>query len=152
MSSQKKQITAFLTSFFAISARARIYCTYGQSCLPSAQERSSFNNTVGGRLISPLPPAYVCHGDRYDENLCNVAKTNWTVGPWRADQPGAFQVTNWENGNSRCFIDAPREDVCQQGLVPVIGVAAESVLDIQNAIKFAAKNNLYLVVKNTGHD
>jgi hypothetical protein len=141
-----------LPFFFSISAYARTYCTYGQACWPSTEEWSTFNNTVSGRLISPLPPAYVCHGDRYDETLCNVAKTNWTMGPWRSNQPGAYQETNWENGDSRCFIDTPREDVCEQGLVPVVGVAAESVTDIQNAVKFAARKNLYLVVKNTGHD
>jgi hypothetical protein len=39
---------------------------------------------------------------------------------------------------------------CTQGSVPVIGVDARSVGDIQAAVKFAVKHNLRLVVKNTG--
>ena len=36
--------------------------------------------------------------------------------------------------------------------VPHYSVAAECVEDIQAAVKFASKKDLYLVVKNTGHD
>ena len=39
---------------------------------------------------------------------------------------------------------------CKQGNVPVVGVAAQTVLDIQHAVKFANDHNLRLVVKNTG--
>jgi len=144
--------TILLSSLLFLSAHARTYCMFGQTCWPSDREWAAFNATVSGRLITIVPPAAVCHGARYNESLCSAARANWTVGPWRADQPGASQETNWENGNSRCFIDTPREDVCEQGLVPVIGVAAENTQHIQKAVKFAAKKNLYVVVKNTGHD
>jgi hypothetical protein len=36
--------------------------------------------------------------------------------------------------------------------VPYYAVSASSVQDIQLAVKFAAQRDLYLVVKNTGHD
>ena len=123
-------LVSLVASILPVSS-AKTYCTYGQVCWPSAQEWSSFNTSVSGRLISILPPAAVCHGDLYNESSCGTAQTNWTVGRWRADQPGASQETNWENGDNRCYIDSPREDVCEQGLVPVIGVAAETVDDIQ---------------------
>jgi hypothetical protein len=135
-----------------ILVSARKYCTYGQSCWPSANTWSAFNSSVSGRLISITPPAAVCHGGLYNESSCAIARANWNVGYWRADQPGASQNTNWENGESRCFINEPRETLCEQGRVPVLGVAAENVTDIQTAVEFAAKHNLYLVVKNTGHD
>jgi hypothetical protein len=37
-------------------------------------------------------------------------------------------------------------------LVPHYSVAAASVADIQAAVRFASDEDLYLVVKNTGHD
>ena len=144
--------TVVLSSLLVHSTRTRTYCTFGQTCWPSDREWSALNTTVSGRLISIYPPAAACHGDHYNETLCSDARTNWTTGSWRANQPGASQQTNWENGDGRCFVDTACEDVCEQGIVPVIGVAVESVGDIQKSVKFAAKNNLYLVVKNTGHD
>jgi len=45
-----------------------------------------------------------------------------------------------------------RSDVCNQGRVPVIGVNATTVEDIKQAVKFAARHNLKVKVKNTGHD
>jgi hypothetical protein len=39
---------------------------------------------------------------------------------------------------------------CEQGSVPIVGVDARSVGDIQAAVKFAVEHNLRLVVKNTG--
>jgi len=133
-------------------AQARAYCTFGQSCWPSSSSWASFNSSITGQLLSIDPPAAVCHGERYNKSACNIAQANWTNARWRADQSGASQQTNWENGDSRCFIDSPLKGACEQGLVPVVGVAAESADHIQKAVVFAAKNNLFLVIKNTGHD
>jgi uncharacterized hydantoinase/oxoprolinase family protein len=37
-------------------------------------------------------------------------------------------------------------------LVPYYSVRAESVEDIQKTVKFASEKDLFLVIKNTGHD
>jgi hypothetical protein len=39
---------------------------------------------------------------------------------------------------------------CDQGSVPIIGIDARSVGDIQAAVIFAVKHNLRLTIKNTG--
>lgn len=36
--------------------------------------------------------------------------------------------------------------------VPYYSVAVRSVEDVQESVKFAREKDLYLVVKNTGHD
>ena len=41
--------------------------------------------------------------------------------------------------------------VCGQGSVPIIGVEARTVGDVQAAVKFAADYDLKLVIKNTGY-
>jgi hypothetical protein len=64
--------------------------------------------------------------------------------------------TNWEtytfpNGTiEACYLNTTLGIPCQQGSVPVIGVDARMPGDIQAAVKFVAKHNLRLVVRNTG--
>ncbi|KAF7335406.1 FAD-binding domain-containing protein [Mycena venus] len=41
---------------------------------------------------------------------------------------------------------------CGQGDVPIYSVEAETVQDVQAAVRFAGANNLRLVVKSSGHD
>ncbi|KAI0777630.1 hypothetical protein BD413DRAFT_490599 [Trametes elegans] len=58
-----------------------------------------------------------------------------------------------DNELQSCFLNASLiSGRCEQGSVPVIGVDARTVGDIQSAVMFAAEHNLRLVVKNTGHD
>lgn len=50
-----------------------------------------------------------------------------------------------------CFLNASLGTRrCEQGNVPVIGVDARTVRDIQAAVQFAVKHDLRLVIKNTG--
>ena len=62
-----------------------------------------------------------------------------------------FETFTLPNGMfEACYINTALDVPCGQGSVPVIGVDARSVADIQAAVKFAAKHNLRLAVKNTG--
>jgi len=59
----------------------------------------------------------------------------------------------FHNGSiAACYVNATITGVCEQGSVPIIGVDVRTVEDIQAAVNFAVKQNLKLVVKNTGHD
>ena len=70
--------------------------------------------------------------------------------------PGAMEAPNLEtftfpNGTiDACYRNTTIAGACRQGSVPVIGVDARSVKDIQTAVTFAVQHNLKLVVKNTG--
>jgi hypothetical protein len=46
---------------------------------PSRDVWQQFNETLGGRLLDPSPPAAVCHTDRpeYNEAACAVVTENW---------------------------------------------------------------------------
>ncbi|KAB5590657.1 hypothetical protein CTheo_5910 [Ceratobasidium theobromae] len=125
-------------------------CTANDKCWPSAEIWSAFNSSVGGRLVAPRPPAWPCHDPNYDEAACNDAKANWNISSWRADQTGATQDPVWEGLG--CSIATPRNAICKQGFVPVYAIAAQDSSDVSEAVKFAGKHNLKLVVKNTGHD
>ncbi|PGH10691.1 hypothetical protein AJ80_07447 [Polytolypa hystricis UAMH7299] len=128
-------------------------CAYGDSCWPDDYKWKAFNSSISGRLVRTYPSAAVCHKERYDAELCHTAKENWANSFWKTNQTGAYTSTLWELGEKgQCFIDSPRDAPCDQGIVPHYSVAAREIKDIQAAVKFADRNDLYLVVKNTGHD
>ncbi|KAG8722046.1 hypothetical protein FRC09_006928 [Ceratobasidium sp. 395] len=132
------------------AAIARDLCTASQKCWPSSEVWSSFNASIGGRLVAPRPPAWPCHDPNYDEAACASAKANWFDSFWRANQTGAMQDTAWESPG--CSINTPRNVTCEQGFVPTYSVAARSAHDISKTVEFARDHRLRLVVKNTGHD
>jgi hypothetical protein len=121
--------------------------------------------------VRTYPAAAVCHGQTYDAEECKVARAEWDNSFWRTNQTGAYTAIVWELGNGQCFINSSRNDPCQPGLgrnsrtrltgqrlmltsstVPHYSVNATCVNDIQAAVRFAGEEDLYLVVKNTGHD
>ena len=67
-----------------------------------------------------------------------------------------MQNTNYEayifpNGTTDAYyLNTTVGTLCRQGSVSIISIDARTVQDVQEAVKFAAKHNLRLVVKNTG--
>ena len=65
-------------------------------------------------------------------------------------------MINWEsfafdNGTiDACYYNFTLGFPCEQGNIPIIGVDARTVADVQAAVKFVAKHDLRLVIKNTG--
>ncbi|KAK1139828.1 hypothetical protein N8T08_011154 [Aspergillus melleus] len=96
-----------------------------------------------------------CHDPALDSALCDERKALGSNSSWRREQPGALQYQNWEalpSANESCSLQTPSSVPCGQGRVSVYSVVAETVEDIQQAVRFARDHNLRLVVKNTGHD
>ncbi|KAF9201306.1 hypothetical protein BGZ59_002794 [Podila verticillata] len=129
-------------------------CLPNQPCWPSADTWQTFSAAVGGRLIATTPPARACHNPFYDSTKCWEIQKGYFEDSWRQLQPGAMTYTNWETyqgegclGTSN-FLSPP----CRQGAVPLFTVNASTATDIQETVRFAAKHNLRLVIKNTGHD
>jgi hypothetical protein len=144
-------LAAFSCSSFA-DPSVRHRCKAREPCWPSISEWSTFNSSISGRLVTTYPSAAVCHSAHYDANLCAIAKENWTDSFWRTSQPGAYAGILWELGEDQCFINTTIDAPCDQGRVAQFSVEAHGPADIQAAVRFAGKHDLYLVVKNTGHD
>lgn len=131
-------------------------CTYGQSCWPSAAAFSQLQSQVSQPLIYPLPSASPCYPPSDPSGNCTAVLENWYDGNWRSSIPGSMEAPNFEtfmfqNGTiDACYLNTTITGVCGQGRVPVIGVDARTVEDIQAAVTFAVEQNLKLVVKNTG--
>jgi len=129
-------------------------CTSGSECWPSDFEFQTLASAVSQPLIHPVPPATLC----YDSTAgnCTDVLAGWSNAIWRSGQPGAAEHTNWETWTfpdgtiQGCYLDTSLGIPCRQGGVPVIGVDARTPEDIQEAVRFAGKHNLRLVIKNTG--
>ncbi|CAE6458193.1 unnamed protein product [Rhizoctonia solani] len=144
------QLAYFSSCAFSSGVLAAQRCTANLPCWPAPNVWSAFNSSVDGQLVAPRPPGWVCHDPNYDEAACNIAKANWSNSLWRANQTGAMENPVWDS--LECDINTPRNTTCDQGFVPHYSVDAQNDNHVSEAIKFADKYNLSLVVKNTGHD
>ena len=59
---------------------------------------------------------------------------------------------DWENGDTDCWIDGPRNVSCLQGFVPIYVAQVEDVDDVQASVEFTKQHQLSTTVKNSGHD
>jgi hypothetical protein len=134
----------------------RCRCLYGKECWPTASDFSALVSNLSQPLIYPVPSASACYPVSNPSGNCTDTQENQSADKWRTDRPGSMLYTNFEsfifkNGTiSACYMNTSLGIPCEQGNVPVIGVDARSVADVQHAVKFAATHNLRFVVKNTG--
>ncbi|PLB53578.1 FAD-binding domain-containing protein [Aspergillus steynii IBT 23096] len=136
------------------------YCLPGDAtCFPSTEELSRFNVSIGGKLLAPPPYGRVCYADHFDAAACAELVANKGNGTYREAIPAAMMYTNMEftSNGTGCPVPAaaPEKGLdgsCELGALGSYFVQATSADDISQAVKFAAKHNLRLRVKNTGHD
>ncbi|KAJ7868872.1 FAD-binding domain-containing protein [Mycena leptocephala] len=122
----------------------------GSSGYPDAAAWNELNATISGRLVDVVPSAKYCAS--LPGGACTDAE--WSSALFRLTIPGAMDQVNWEQGYdltppSLCLRNAT---TCGQGDVPIYSVEAETVADIQAAVKFASTHNLRAVIKSCGHD
>lgn len=151
-----KSLLSIVLTLLSVSSKPtdNCRCTFGSACWPSDSDFQDLASKVSQPLIHPIPPATPC----YDPSVgnCTQVQAGWFDGIWRSDQSGAAENTNWEtytfpNGTIQgCYLNTSLGFPCQQGGVPAIGVDARTPGDIQEAVNFAGKHNLRLVIKNTG--
>ncbi|GAB5590130.1 hypothetical protein Unana1_05030 [Umbelopsis nana] len=152
-------IKVLLLSSFVYASNSDIYgkCTYRDSCWPNASVWKDLNNTMDGRLVTPIQPAYYCHDPHFDKDACDKMYQNNQDMQWATDQSGALVDQKWLADPSMpfeqtCAFNVSRNLSCPQGNIPVYALDVRTVRDIQYAVKFASKYNLRLVIRNTGHD
>ena len=103
---------------------------------PNIEDWERLASSVGGRLIrvqSPLNDCLVGSGNANCDRLFSELGNPYFIG----DEPGLTQTLGWVDAWSF----APS----------VYAVAAETAHDVVSAVRFAADNNLRLVVKGGGH-
>ncbi|KIL61721.1 hypothetical protein M378DRAFT_13300 [Amanita muscaria Koide BX008] len=140
------------------SAQTTCKCLSFQPCWPSASDFSNLASRLSQPLIRPTPPASACYPPSHPSGDCTDVLAHLDDGPWHDNLPGAMQSINFENFTfdnetiNACHYNTTLGYPCDQGNIPIIGVDARTVGDIQAGVSFAAKHNLKLVIKNTGHD
>ncbi|KAF2731486.1 FAD binding domain-containing protein, partial [Polyplosphaeria fusca] len=129
-------------------------CKYlpGDEDWPDDDDWAQFNETLGGALLKPLPPAIVCYdGPHYDATVCANLRRQWAMNTaFHANDPISI-TSQWSSGYS-CVPTADPTSNCTQGGWPVYVVQASTVRHVQLAVNFARNRNLRLVIKNSGHD
>lgn len=134
-------------------------CLFGNpDCWPKDSDFSALASQVSQPLLYPRPPESACYSISDPSGDCSVVQTNVLNATWRSDQPGASQFPNYQtyifdNGTiSACYLNTNLGYPCTQGSVPNIGVDARLKEDVIAAVKFAARHNLRVAIKSTGHD
>jgi FAD/FMN-containing dehydrogenase len=131
-------------------------CRTSDTCWPSASDWSSLNTTVDGHLVAVRPVGAVCHDPTYDADVCGDLATLRNDSLWLSQQPGALQWENWATRPGKqevCYLNEDtRTTPCGQGRISLYSVVAQSAAHIQAAVRFAAKHNVRLAIKNSGHD
>lgn len=143
------------SALVALARAAAPYCVPSNACFPSTGVLAAFNATVGGRLIKSVPYGSVCYAATYDAAKCAALVANMSVDAYRLEIPDALMYTTWELTADGAGCPVPRDvaltpvnGTCTYGnLAPYI-VDATSSADVVSAVKFAAKYNLRLRVKN----
>ncbi|TCD61697.1 hypothetical protein EIP91_008048 [Steccherinum ochraceum] len=144
--------------WLAILKVPRCRCLYGDPCWPSEAKFAALAEEVSKPLIYPKPFASPCYLPSNSSEECDAVLSRNLDGVWHSNHAGSFQNRNFEthvfaNGTiSACYLNSSLGAACEQGSVPVIGVDARNAEDVSSAVRFAARNNLRLVIKNTGHD
>ncbi|KAF6834548.1 FAD binding domain-containing protein [Colletotrichum plurivorum] len=122
----------------------------GSADWPSAESWSSFNESLGGRLLQPAPPGAVCHPEQptFDAAKCEAVAAAWSTYDFHLQDPVSVMWDNWSNGT--CLPDAAY--VCRPGGYSAYVVNATTPEHVKRGIDFARENNVRLIVKSTGHD
>lgn len=118
-------------------------------CWPNVAAWQALNDSVDGRLIVPQPSAAPCTKSQFNLQECIETSYLWNSGMWRSYKAGAIQYHNWENSSCSIYNS---NSTCKQGSIPVFAINATLPEHVQTTVRFAAENNLRLVIKTTGHD
>ncbi|KAK4198084.1 6-hydroxy-D-nicotine oxidase [Triangularia verruculosa] len=134
-------------------------CSPGQLCWPHQGKWNQLNATVGGNLKLHVPPAASCYNtftgplgtvNTYDAAACADVHANWEDEMWTVEKPGAALWTYFTNETCRPTLNPT--DTCTLGYYGVYVITATTRNHIKAGIDFARRNNIRLVIRNTGHD
>jgi hypothetical protein len=121
--------------------------TPSSSDWPSAADWQALNKSVSGNLIATNPPGAVCHPplSQFNNTSCALLAKQWANSSFHASDPVSVDF------NDDTCLPSPTAP-CSGAGYPVYVVKAIKASDIQEAVVFARKTGVRLVVKGTGHD
>ncbi|KAF7541241.1 hypothetical protein G7054_g685 [Neopestalotiopsis clavispora] len=136
---------------FTMGAQASTcYAMPGDAAWPSAATWSQLNATVGGRLIATVPIGSPCHDPNYDAVACAALQDEWTLPTPHLNSSSSVMEPYF--ANQSCDPFTAQSKPCVLGNYVSYAVNVSSTADVVATVKFAKKNNIRLVIRNTGHD
>ena len=123
-----------LTAASSIPPTTQCKATPSSSAWPSHAQWSTLNQTLGGSLMTPRPPAAVCHHDQpeYDPKKCAVVQQEWSMYDFHAANPISVMWDNW--ANDTCL---PVSNVtCSAKGYPSYVVNARCATEVRTAVLF----------------
>lgn len=135
-------------------------CRPGQTCWPSPQEWSQFNESIGGHLYETIPIAAPCYNSSpyYNEVTCKEVQAYYAESIPRGDHFGQTYWLNWEScRNDGCALLESNPMETLYGSCSLAGLASyyvdvHNTSDISLTLRFAKMHNIRISIKNTGHD
>ncbi|KAF2003285.1 FAD-binding domain-containing protein [Amniculicola lignicola CBS 123094] len=130
-------------------------CYSDNSCWPKAPAWAALNTTVDGALKVAVPPGAACHKklgelSTYNEAECANVQANWVNEQFLTDHPIANLWPLYTNNT--CLPNADPSTPCTLGFYGEYVIMATTKAHIKAGVIFARKNNLRLIIRNTGHD
>ncbi|KAJ5754811.1 hypothetical protein N7533_004354 [Penicillium manginii] len=156
-------VTTLSSSVYTSDGKDDCKCGPSDPCWPSVKEWDALNQTVSGRLLKTVPPAAVCYKSReeYNEKKCKEILTEWTTDTFHSGNPFSVHDPTWSwdacpplypDGTGISGDPDAESKGCSLGTLSPYVINATTAKHVQSALKFAAKNNLRINVKNTGHN
>ncbi|OQD97023.1 hypothetical protein PENSOL_c013G11500 [Penicillium solitum] len=128
-------------------------CMPQDPCWPEDYQWARFNKTVDGNLIATVPIASVCHLDSftpYDQSQCAQLQSNWGFPETHYESSSSIMAARFTNLSCNPF--SSRTSPCTIGNYVQYAVNATDASHVRETINFAARHNIRLVIRNTGHD
>ncbi|KAI0124716.1 hypothetical protein BJ170DRAFT_473279 [Xylariales sp. AK1849] len=124
--------------------------TPGAHSWPTEASWSSFNQSLGGRLIRPTPPGALCHQGQptYDADGCAAVTAAWSTYDFHSDNPISNMWNQYSNDSCIPSVSAP----CSSSGYPAFAVNATTAEHVKLSFEYAQKYNIRVVVKSSGHD
>ncbi|KAI9713051.1 MAG: hypothetical protein M1820_001036 [Bogoriella megaspora] len=137
------------------SVNSTCRCFPGDACWPSPTEWSSFNTSLGGKLVATLPLAAPCHSEfagtsTYNNATCQTLQKDWTLPQGHYDSSSSIMAPFFANQSCDPFDGESAQ--CVVGTYVSYAVNISGPADVAKTIKFAKQRNIRLVIRNTGHD
>ncbi|KAJ6124321.1 hypothetical protein N7471_011638 [Penicillium samsonianum] len=141
---------------FSIANHTRFpdcHCMPQDTCWPEDYRWAQFNKTVDGKLIATVPIASVCHIDSfalYDQSQCAQLQSDWGLPETHYESSSSIMASRFTNLSCNPF--SSKTSPCTIGNYVQYAVNATDAAQVQKTIHFAARHNIRLVIRNTGHD
>lgn len=123
------------------------------TCWPEDYRWAQFNKTVDGKLIATVPIPSVCHIDSfapYDQSQCAQLQSDWGLPETHYESSSSIMASRFTNLSCNPF--SSKTSPCTIGNYVQYAVNATDAAQVQKTIHFAARHNIRLVIRNTGHD